>query len=240
MEPFLPNGMDLFCDCVRKIMLYEMRLVGLAMDPFSNSPIVILRDKLSADEEDEREAEGDSSTGSFSLELDDFSDELEIELELESDDPEHPPIQEQILPIWIGESEANAIATELLGIAPPRPMTHDLVKQMLTALGGTVASVIITDVRENTFYATIELSTEQDGIISLDARPSDALAIALRCKAPIFVDESVLEKTRQNEIEGRKEGESQSPERDFYEEVKDEWKDVVEGLARGTLEKYKQ
>jgi bifunctional DNase/RNase len=98
---------------------------------------------------------------------------------------------EQVLPIWVGVYEANAIALEIEKITTPRPMTHDLLKNMLTGFGATVSKVVVTELKDDTFYAVIW--AERDGdVISIDARPSDALALALRVDCPIFVDEEVL------------------------------------------------
>ena len=101
---------------------------------------------------------------------------------------------EALLPIWIGAFEANAIAMSLEGIEPPRPMTHDLLSELLKATGARVEKVVIRDLAESTFYAAIHLSSETSGEgATVDARPSDAIALALRAKAPIFVFDSVIE-----------------------------------------------
>jgi bifunctional DNase/RNase len=99
------------------------------------------------------------------------------------------------IPIWIGLFEASAIATELEKIVFPRPMTHDLFKEFLKSFDVIVDKIEIVDIRSNTFFANIYLSKEGRNFI-IDARPSDAIAIALRAHAPIFVDESVIEKSR--------------------------------------------
>lgn len=96
------------------------------------------------------------------------------------------------LPIIIGAFEAQAIALEIEGIKPPRPLTHDLLKQIIDNLGGSVIEVIINELRENTFYAKIVLDVS--GLTNeIDARPSDAIALSVRTQTPIFVAESVLE-----------------------------------------------
>ena len=101
-----------------------------------------------------------------------------------------------ILPIWVGIYEANAIALEIEKVATPRPMTHDLIKNLLLGLNTEVRKVVVNDLREDTFYALIWL--ERDGqTISIDSRPSDALALALRLDCPIFVEESVLKSSKQ-------------------------------------------
>ena len=102
-----------------------------------------------------------------------------------------------ILPIWVGGYEANAIALEIEKVATPRPMTHDLIKTLLTGLGAVVRKVVVNELKDDTFYAVLWL--ERNGeMISIDARPSDALAIALRLDCPIYVDESVLENSKKS------------------------------------------
>jgi hypothetical protein len=96
-----------------------------------------------------------------------------------------------ILPIWVGMYEANAIALEIEKVATPRPMTHDLIRTLLMGLEAGVRKVVVSELKDETFYAVIWL--EKDGrLISVDSRPSDALAIALRLDCPIYVDETVL------------------------------------------------
>ena len=96
-----------------------------------------------------------------------------------------------ILPIWVGVYEANAIALEIEKVSTPRPMTHDLIRNLLFGLETGVKKVVVSDLKEDTFYAVIWL--ERDGeMISVDSRPSDALAIALRLDCPIYVEETVL------------------------------------------------
>jgi uncharacterized protein len=103
---------------------------------------------------------------------------------------------ESVLPIWVGVYEANAIALEMEKVSTPRPMTHDLIKNVLTGLETSVHKVVVTELREDTFYAVIWL--ERGGeVISIDSRPSDALALALRVDCPIFVDETVLKNSKQ-------------------------------------------
>jgi bifunctional DNase/RNase len=99
------------------------------------------------------------------------------------------------MPIWIGLFEASAIATELEKIVFPRPMTHDLFKEFLKAFDVIVEKIEIVDIRNNTFFANICLAKEGKMYV-IDARPSDAIAVALRTNAPIFVDEKVIEKSR--------------------------------------------
>src|SRR5574337_17713 len=103
---------------------------------------------------------------------------------------------DSVLPIWVGIYEANAIALEIEKVSTPRPMTHDLLKNVLTGLDTLVHKVVVTELREDTFFAVIWL--ERDGhIISIDSRPSDALALALRVDCPIYVEEQVLKTSKQ-------------------------------------------
>jgi len=104
--------------------------------------------------------------------------------------------QEKIfLPIWVGIFEANAIALQLENVATPRPMTHDLMRNLMKAIEARVEKVVISDLRESTFYAVIHISVGGK-TIDVDARPSDAIAIALRTEAPIFVDQNVLDQAQ--------------------------------------------
>jgi uncharacterized protein len=130
-------------------MLIEMSIKGLMVDPITNMPIVILKDK-----------EGD-----------------------------------RVLPIWVGIFEANAIALQIENIATPRPMTHDLLRNIITDLEGRVDRVVVSDLKENTFYAIVHLTVRGERI-AVDARPSDAIALALRTRAPILVEETVIENAK--------------------------------------------
>lgn len=96
------------------------------------------------------------------------------------------------LPIWVGIFEANAIALQLENIETPRPMTHDLLKNMISELDARVTRIVINDLRDSTFFAQIALN-RGGRVLEIDARPSDAIALALRTEAPIFVAQSVLE-----------------------------------------------
>jgi len=100
---------------------------------------------------------------------------------------------ETVLPIWVGAFEANAIALEIEKIVPQRPMTHDLMKNIIIECGLHATSVVVTDLAENTFYARIELVDKKGEKVFLDSRPSDALAIALRLDCPIFVEQKVID-----------------------------------------------
>jgi uncharacterized protein len=159
-------------------MFLEMKVRGLALDPMSNMPIIILRD-----EDDKRS-----------------------------------------LPIWVGIFEANAIALELEKIATPRPMTHDLIKNILETIDARVLKVMVTDLKENTFFAVLHLQVGETEY-TVDSRPSDAIALALRVAAPIYVDEDVVRKAKS--IEVTKEGETvkaDDPERlrEWLENIKPE------------------
>ena len=134
-------------------MFLEMKVRGLALDPLSNMPIIILKD-----EEDTRS-----------------------------------------LPIWVGIFEANAIALELEKIATPRPMTHDLIKNILESVHARVTKVVVTDLKENTFYALLHLQIGEREY-TVDARPSDAIALALRVAAHIYVEEDVVRKAKTLEV----------------------------------------
>ena len=160
-------------------MLFEMKVRGLALDPVSNIPIVILKGV---------------------------------------DTPKS-------LPIWIGIYEANAIISELEKIAPSRPMTHDLVKNIVQSMESSITRVVITDLVDNTFYANIEISSQGRKVL-VDSRPSDAIAIALRTKAAIFVDEQVFEKAKQIDV---------SPEPD----ERKKWMDWLQNADPDDFGKYK-
>ncbi len=100
---------------------------------------------------------------------------------------------ERYLPIWIGPAEADAIAVKLQGVAVPRPLTHDLLYATIDALGASIQSVVVSELKNDTFFAKIIL-TVNGGQLEVDSRPSDALALAVRADAPIYADEGVLEK----------------------------------------------
>lgn len=106
----------------------------------------------------------------------------------------------EMLPIWVGKSEASAISFALENVAAPRPMTHDLMKSILDAVEAKVISVVVTDLNDNTYFAKVHLSYE-DSEYSVDSRPSDAIALALRTSAPIFASENVLRKQTSEELE---------------------------------------
>jgi bifunctional DNase/RNase len=130
-------------------MLIEMTIKGLMVDPITNMPIVILKDK-----------DGD-----------------------------------RVLPIWVGIFEANAIALQIENIATPRPMTHDLLRNVISDLNGQVDRVVVSDLKDNTFYAIIHLTVRGERV-AVDARPSDAIALALRTRSPILVEETVIDNAK--------------------------------------------
>lgn len=125
---------------------------------------------------------------------------------------------ESILPIWVGAYEANAIALEIEKIVPQRPMTHDLLRNLIVETGLKVPRVIINDLRDNTFYALIEMTDEKGNAITLDARPSDAIALALRLDCAIFVEQKVLDISASSQAETEIEEAAQSPE---------DWPDLI-------------
>lgn len=105
---------------------------------------------------------------------------------------------QNFLPIWVGIFEANAIALQMEGVTTPRPMTHDLLRNILYQMNASVVQVVINNLKENTFYAQIHLKIGEKDLF-IDSRPSDAIALALRSDAPVFVEESVLERSRSSE-----------------------------------------
>lgn len=109
---------------------------------------------------------------------------------------------ESLLPIFVGLFEANAIAQQLDGSLSPRPMTHDLLGNLIDALNGRVERVVITDLKDNTFFAIIHLERNGEKL-AIDSRPSDAMALALRVKVPIFVEDTVLERSSASGEEGK-------------------------------------
>jgi len=136
---------------------------------------------------------------------------------------------QEIIPIWIGLLEASSIATQLENIKLARPMTHDLMKSILDQLDVVVSRVEVSDLRNNTFYAIIHVNwNEMD--LAIDARPSDAIALALRTKSPIFVHQQVIEKSRKVDLAHREEG----------EEISDEkLEDILKDLSPEDFGKFK-
>lgn len=143
-------------------MLREMVVNGLALDPLTKMPIILLKE----------------------------------------------PETNDTLPIWIGLHEAQAIAIVLENIEPPRPMTHDLLKNLIEELEARVERIVINDLRETTYYAYIELVVN-DVEKQIDSRPSDAIALALRFNAPIYVESKLLTKSKKLNLEGEEKTEDQ-------------------------------
>lgn len=164
-------------------MLREMTVSGLTIDPFTNSPIMILKDVES----------------------------------------------EKAVPIWIGLLEATAIASELENIKFSRPMTHDLLKNIFDLMDVQISRIEVCDLRDNTYYALIYLSNKGKEF-SIDARPSDAIALALRAKAPIFVEEVVIQKSRRVDL-GAQEA--------ITTEEGKKWTEILESLDPEDFSKYK-
>lgn len=158
--------------------MQKMEIKGLLLDPFSNTPVVVLKDENN----------------------------------------------KLFLPIWIGIFEANAIALKMENVQTPRPLTHDLASSLLRTLDSSIEKIVINELRDNTFYARIFLRAGER-VLEVDSRPSDALALALRFGAPVFVEDAVLEKSRTVEME-----EMRNPER---------LKKWLEELSPEELGKYK-
>jgi len=133
---------------------------------------------------------------------------------------------ERVLPIWVGVFEANAIALQIESVQTPRPMTHDLLKSVIDELGGALERIVVSELKDNTFYATLRLRSQR-GALTVDARPSDAIALALRSGARIFVEEAVIQGARSLD-------EPTSPDTGLRRVQK--W---LEGLSDEELGKYK-
>lgn len=129
-----------------------------------------------------------------------------------------------MLPIWVGPYEANSIASEIEKLASHRPMTHDLLRNVIRQMGGEISRVVVTDLRDSTFFAVIEITANGETIL-IDARPSDAIALALRADCPIFVKESVMESSR---VDGISQVVDED-EFDFEEEV--EWPEEIDDVG---------
>jgi bifunctional DNase/RNase len=125
---------------------------------------------------------------------------------------------ETMLPIWVGAYEANAIALEIEKISPQRPMTHDLLRNVILEMGANVERVVVTELRDNTFFALIIMKDRAGDAVMIDARPSDAIALALRVDCPIFVNEEVIQASRNTVTSEEEEGVTGS---------EDEWPDVI-------------
>jgi bifunctional DNase/RNase len=108
---------------------------------------------------------------------------------------------QKVLPIWVGIYEANAIALQIENVSTPRPMTHDLLKNVISDLRASVQKIVVSDLKDNTFFALIYLDVNGE-TVAIDARPSDAIALALRARAPIFVEESVIDNAKPFDLGG--------------------------------------
>lgn len=136
---------------------------------------------------------------------------------------------EETLPIWIGLLEATAIASELEGIKFSRPMTHDLFRNFLEMVGVQIQKVEVCDLKDNTYFAIIHFSHEGREM-TIDARPSDALAVSLRAKAPIFVSDEVIRKSSQIDLKAEAQDKSEKGKK---------WQEILEGLNPDDFGKYK-
>ena len=140
--------------------------------------------------------------------------------------------EKNVVPIWIGLVEASAIASELEGIHAPRPMTHDLLRNILGELNVTVSRIAVIDLKDNTYFATIFLTVgEQES--ETDSRPSDAIALALRTGSKVLVDEKVIEKSRQIELAPDDEQEEDENKK------RQKWLNLLENLSPEDFGKYK-
>jgi len=139
------------------------------------------------------------------------------------------------LPIWIGPLEAASMATEIEGIKPQRPMTHDLLRNVMGELGASVEAIEITELRDNTYYARIELKTREGGALTIDSRPSDAISVALRTKSPIYVAKQVLESS--SELHEAAE-QSAVSEQNLAGVSRDKWSEILEKMSPDDF-KYK-
>ena len=133
------------------------------------------------------------------------------------------------LPIWIGPLEAASMATELEGIKPQRPMTHDLLRNIMGELGATVEAVEITELRENTYFARIEMKTREGAALHIDSRPSDAIAVALRTKSPIYVAKAVLEAS--SELHEGAEPGAATADKNLAGVSRDKWSEILEKMS---------
>lgn len=135
--------------------------------------------------------------------------------------------EERALPIWVGIFEANAIALEMESVPTPRPMTHDLIKNILEGIQAQVSRIVINDLQDNTFYAVILLSLNGTEV-TIDSRPSDAIALALRVDAPIYVAKKVLDEARLIDL----------PDTEQLEDDKQQWKEWLENIRPEDFGKY--
>jgi len=164
-------------------MLHKMNIAGIAMDPASNTPIILLK----------------------------------------SDD------NDQVVPIWIGLLEATSIASAMKNIKFDRPMTHDLFKNFADRMEIRVTRIEVSDIKDNTYYAIIHFDSPE-GAFKMDARPSDAIAIALRYEAPVFVDDQVITKSQDTAPDAELGDESEEGQK---------WADYLKKLSPDDFGKYK-
>jgi uncharacterized protein len=140
------------------------------------------------------------------------------------------------LPIWIGPLEAASMATELEGIRPQRPMTHDLIRNLLGDVGATVEAVEVTELRENTYFARILVRTREGRDLEIDSRPSDAIAVALRTKSPIYVAKKVLELS--SELHEQATEPPNGADQNLASVSRDKWSEILERMSPDDF-KYK-
>ena len=140
------------------------------------------------------------------------------------------------LQIWIGPLEATAIATEREGIKTARPMTHDLLRTLLGEFGATLESVDVTEMRENTYFARLNLKTRDGRMLEIDSRPSDALALALRTKSPIYVAKKVLEAS--SELQEAQADGAENSDQNLAGVSRDKWAEILERMSPDDF-KYK-
>jgi bifunctional DNase/RNase len=133
------------------------------------------------------------------------------------------------LPIWIGPLEAASMATELEGIKPQRPMTHDLMRSLLTEMGATVEAIEVTELRDNTYFAQILLRGRDGRTIQVDSRPSDAISLALRTKSPIYVAKQVLEVS--SELHEAAASEGGATDQNLASVSRDKWSEILERMS---------
>jgi uncharacterized protein len=154
------------------------------------------------------------------------------------------PEGDKAIPIWIGLVEASAIATELEGVKLARPMTHDLLKNVLQTLNGKLIRIEIHDLKENTFYAALIVQGPDGGTLTVDSRPSDAIALALRTGSPVYVSKRVIELSQHLDLSKPigKEGNpptSHVMDGDMKQSDKDKWTQILENLKPEDFGKYK-
>lgn len=143
--------------------------------------------------------------------------------------------EKKVLPIWVGIFEANAIALEMEQVSTPRPMTHDLIKNIIDGFKAQVARVVVNDLKDNTFYAVITINLNGSEVL-IDSRPSDAIALALRVNAPIFVAEKVIEEARSIEFTEQQAAGSEKEGENMPDS--DDWKKWLEDLKPEDFGKY--